>query len=274
MTEDRNPRICERCRVVAVYETDPPRWVHPLAFQKKFSLSVCDHPVPGRDARPGELRYGRGRTYLNDKFTLFDKIPELAQQPDTPLIVGVDASYKMITEPGRQFRKPISWAFLTTAGTYGLGTTTRSGRVIGGERSTQGELRAIWWALLSIPKSHPLTVITDSLDAVELMDAWRAGEEAMPRGYTTERESGRQATLVQLAHLVYEAGDRITTQWVRGHTGQPMNEGADRLAKLARAWATGRRDRAEVAEQARAMVLTALLHQAEQGETHGLAAGH
>lgn len=254
---DNEPKVCERCRVIAVCEPDSGRWAHPLQFQEKFSLSVCDGPIPGRPAKTSEIRYGRGRNYLSDKYTLTGSIPELEQDPTTPLTVGVDGSYKLITGAGR-IRKPMSWAYLTTDGRYGLGTSTVPGKIVGYQRPTQAELRAIWWALVHTPRSHPVRIVTDSLDAVELMAAWRDGEMLMPEGYTTERSSGREATLVQLAKLVHEDGDRITVEKVRSHTGHPLNEGADALAKMARALAVGRLTKDVVAGDARRAVLGAL----------------
>ena len=254
-------RLCDVCRVVTVYEQDPARWVHPLQFREKFSDHVCDEPVPGRVAQRAEAEWGRGKTFSRDRLSVFASIPELGQEPDTPLTIAVDGSYKLITGEGL-VRKPMSWAFLTTAGHYGFGTTTIPGRIVGPDRALQGELRAIWWALVHTPASHPITLVTDSLDAAELMADWRAGVERMPRGYTLDRSSGREATLLQLARKVRQAGDRVTVQWVRGHSGHPLNEGADALAKMARAWATGRLTRQQASADARRAVLAALTRHA------------
>ena len=260
MNNDVELRICETCRVITVQEQG--LWVHPSALREKFSDHVCDLPQPGRLAKASEIRWGRGRTHSSDKRSFFGSIPELQQDPETPLTIGVDGAYKLVTDDGVA-RKPISWGFLTTSGVYGIGTTTMPGSIAGPDRALQGELRAIWWALLRTPETHPVTIVTDSAIADWLMECWRHGRMRMPPGYQTERESGREATLVQLAHLIHRAGDRIQVEWVRGHTGQPMNEGADLLAKTARAWAVRHLTKEQAQDRARNIVLSSLMQQAE-----------
>jgi ribonuclease HI len=259
-------RVCETCRVLVVPVAG--RWVHPEDLREKFRNVICAAPVPGRSARAPEIRFGRGRNVARDKDAIHDGIHELHQPPGTPVTVGVDGSYKLTideVEESVRVLKPMSWGYLTTSGLYGLGTATIAGNIVGGDRALQGELRAIWNALGHIDDSHPVTLITDSMDAIELMAQWRDGYlNQMPRGYTTERISGRPATLVQLAAKVHEAGDRIEARWVRGHTGHPLNEGADALAKLARAWTTKRIRRAQAAADARQVALAALLRHAAE----------
>lgn len=255
ITED--VRLCDTCRVVIVIDPDCGRWVHPLQFREKFSDHVCDDPRPGRPAQSAEAEWGRGRSFVRDRLSVFASIPELEQDPNTPLSVGVDGSYKLVTGTGL-VRKPMSWAYLTTGGRYGFGTSTIPGRIVGGDRALQGELRAIWWAIIKTPITHPLMMVTDSMDAVELVADWKAGGEQMPRGYTLDRSSGREATLIQLAHKIRDAGDRIQIEWVKGHSGHPLNEGADALAKMARAWATGRLTKEQVQVDARRAVLGSL----------------
>jgi ribonuclease HI len=259
-------RVCNTCRVLVVLDADG-QWVHPPELREKFSLSVCDLPRPGREARGHDLRYGRGRAPRN-KLALHAAIEGLDQPPGTPLTVATDASYKAeITEAGG-VRKPFSWGYLTTSGLYGLGTTVIPGTVVGGDRALQGELRAMYMALtqpvlvdgqrLLLVDAYPIIVLTDSLDAVQYTDAWQAGEEAMPPGYTTDRPTEQPATLIRLARLIYEAGDRVQVRWVRGHSGHPLNEAADALAKLARAWASKLITPEWAAANARAVALAAL----------------
>lgn len=255
ITED--VRLCDICRVVVVQDPESGRWDHPLQFRDKFSNSVCDNPTPGRPAQRAEAEWGRGRSFVRDRLSVFARIPELEQDPETPLTVGVDGSYKLITGSGL-VRKPMSWAYLTTGGGYGFGTSTIPGRIVGSDRALQGELRAIWWAIIKTPPTHPLRIVTDSMDAVELVNDWRGGGEQMPYGYTLERSSGREATLLQLAHKIRDGADRIQVEWVKGHSGHPLNEGADALAKMARAWATGRLTKEQVQADARRAVIGSL----------------
>lgn len=254
ISEHNDMRICAVCRVVVVLDNG--QWVHPEQFRLKFSDSVCDNPQAGRTAKSHETRFGRGRSSTRDRYSMHGAIPELAQPAGVPITIGVDGSYKLVTTG--VVRKPMSWAFVTTSGVYGLGTATIPGNIVGGDRALQGELRAIWWALHRAGADHPVDLITDSMDAIELLRDWRSGLYRMPRGYTLERASGRQATLLQLAQLVHQRGDEVTVTWVRSHTGHPLNEGADALARMARAWATGRLTRDTVAADARRTVLAAL----------------
>jgi ribonuclease HI len=262
-------RICETCRVLVVYDPDLGAWVHPAELRAKFSRDCCDDPVPGSPARGHALRYGRGRGESSrEPSHIHDAIPELAVPPGTPITAGTDGAYKLVT--GERVRKAMGWGYLTTSGVYGLGTTVRRGAVIGGERdrATQAELRAIFYLLTRridtpagparLVDTHPIEVITDSLDAVEAIDTWQAGEEWMPRGYTLERPEGQTATLVRLAHLAYDVQDRLVVRWVRGHEGVPLNEGADALAKVARLWASGAITRRQAAETGFREAVTAL----------------
>lgn len=257
MDESNEARICERCRVVTVRDLRTRSWVHPFDLALKFSDHVCQEPIPGRPARGREARWGRGDSYRSDRYRLLGEIPELALPPDTPLIVAVDGSYKLVASE-RSVRKPISWSYFTTSGMYGIGTSTIPGSIIGGNRPLQGELRAVWAALLRIPSTHPVELLIDSYKAVALIRDWKLGYYRMPPGYTLERKSGRDATLVQLARLIRERSDMITVTHVQGHTGHPLNEGADALAKIARAWATVRLSPAEAEQSARRIVLGAL----------------
>ncbi|MFZ2242573.1 MAG: hypothetical protein WAV90_23995 [Gordonia amarae] len=65
------------------------------------------------------------------------------------------------------------------------------------------------------------------------MNRWKSGDNALPRGYTTERAVGI-AGLVEAQRRVRKHRNRIDIQWIRGHDGHLLNEGADALAKLAR----------------------------------------
>lgn len=259
-------RVCANCRVlVQPLNTVGPflSWEHVPEFAEKFSRSVCPSPAPGRLPSGSEARFGlaRVKTPGGDKLSLKDSIGGLEQPAGTPITVAVDGSYKLTVAD--KVSKPMSWAYLSTNGLYGLGTAIVPGSVVGDQRALQAELRAIAAALQAVGTEHPVTVLTDSRSAIDFMTLWRDGHDVMPGGYNTARAGGRESTLGRLARRAQEGGDQITMLWVRGHTGHPLNEGADALAKMARAWSVGRLERETVAVDARTAVIAALTRHAQ-----------
>lgn len=90
---------------------------------------------------------------------------------------------------------------------------------------------------------HDVTFLSDCQPAVDLVRAWLAGELRPVPGYTGTR-------LVRFAHRLAVRDQPLRVEWVRGHAGHPLNEGADALARLAsRALADGL-DRDEVYRRA------------------------
>lgn len=269
-------RVCVNCRVlvqpVDSGSSDEPfaYWDHVPEFAAKFDRTVCTDPAPGREPSGSEARFGLARIKSSggDRLTLRDAIPELASPAGAPVTIGVDGSYKLFIGDSRVI-KPMSWGYLTTTGMYGLGTSIVPGNVVGGrplddgsgrdpERALQAELRAIANALRAVGPEHPVTILTDSRSAVDFMLLWRDGHDVMPGGYNTARAGGRESTLARLARRAYESGEQVAVRWVPGHSGHPLNEGADALARMARAWATGRLEKETVAADARRAVLVAL----------------
>jgi ribonuclease HI len=269
-------RVCANCRVLVQPVGTSPLlvWEHVPEFAGKFSRAVCTDPAPGRTPSGSEAKFGlaRVKTAGGDKLVIKGEIPELAQPADTPVTVAVDGSYKLHVG-GDRIRKPMSWSYVTTTGLYGLGTSMVPGNIVGGrpledgsgrdpERALQAELRAAANALRVIPQEQPVTLLSDSRDALDLMTLWSQGYEVMPGGYNAERAGGRESTLGRLARRMQEQSDRITLRWVAGHSGHPLHEGADALAKMARAWAVGRLDKDTVAADARRTVLASLTRHA------------
>lgn len=273
-------RVCANCRVLVQPVGAGPLnspflvWEHVPEFAAKFTRAVCAEPAPGREPSGSEAKFGLARVKSSggDKLTIREAIPELSQSPGAPVTVAVDGSYKLFIGADKVV-KPMSWSYLTTTGLYGLGTAIVPGNVVGGrpledgsgrdpERALQAELRGIANALQVVGPEYSVTVLTDSRTAVDFMLLWRDGHDVMPGGYNTDRAGGRESTLGKLARRVGEYPDRVTVRWVPSHSGHPLNEGADALAKMARAWATGRLEKDVVAVDARRAVLGALTRHA------------
>jgi ribonuclease HI len=100
------------------------------------------------------------------------------------------------------------------------------------------ELRAIGDAVRKL-RYRPLTLVSDSKCAIWMVTQWMNGDDVLPDGYSTERADGKPAGLVTAQRLIYAQRGRITPLWVKGHQGEPLNEGVDALARLARRYAAG-----------------------------------
>lgn len=269
-------RVCANCRVL-VQPADAegaPTWEHVPQFAVKFTRAVCAAPAPGREPSGSEARFGlaRVKTAGGDKLVIKDAVTDLFDGEQIPLTIAVDGSYKLHVDEYKVV-KPMSWAYLTTSGVYGLGTSIVPGRVVGGrplgdgsgrdpERALQAELRAIANAMQTVDPQHPVIILTDSRSAMDYVTLWRDGHQVMPGGYNPLRVSGRESTLARLARRAHEGAEQIDIRWVPSHSGHPLNEAADALAKMARAWATGRITRATAAADARRAVLAALARHA------------
>jgi ribonuclease HI len=257
-------RVCANCRVLvqpagsASLDTPSATWEHVPEFAGKFSRSVCAEAAPGREASGSEIRFGlaRVKTPGGDKQVIKGQIEGISSSPGEPIVVAVDGSYKLTV--GERVIKPMSWAYVSTDGKYGLGTSIVPGTVVGEHRALQAELRAMANALHAIGDDNPITIVSDSQDAIGFMTLWRDGYQVWPGGYDPQRAGGRESTLGRLARRAYEQGDQITLEWVPGHTGHPLNEAADALARMARAWTADRLDKDTAAADARTAVLAAL----------------
>ncbi|MFG3711004.1 hypothetical protein [Micromonospora sp. NPDC047730] len=239
-------------------------WEHPEELREKFSQTICNEPGPGRPPKPRELAYGRGRQVSRDKQAIQGQIPGFEIAEDVPIVVGCNGSHKH--NPAGPPWYPISWGYVAENGQYGLGTATQPKAVVG-DRAFGSELRAIFWALEQLPNANPVSVITNSQDAVALIEQWRAAGQTpgwtaenlpMPPGYTTERASGNEAKILRLAKQFAEAPDLLTATWHRA-SEHPLQDAADKLAKIARLWAIREitKEQAEVAaERAARHVLT------------------
>ncbi|MDZ4265508.1 MAG: RNase H family protein [Mycobacterium sp.] len=152
-----------------------------------------------------------------------------APAPAGPVCVATDGSVR---------GKFTGYGWLASTGEYGLQGFRHSTKLIGPKVVLVAELRAIAAAVQTL-RGRDITVLSDSQHAVAMVKRWMAGEDVLPEGYMAYRVSGKTPGLVRAQSMIYEDRDRLTPVWVKGHQGEPLNEGADALARLASRYALG-----------------------------------
>lgn len=146
--------------------------------------------------------------------TLFDQAKRRAQAggtasislPTRVLTVATDAS-------ASRNRRGLGIAFVSEDGRHGQTYVSSSANI------HHGELRAVELALSSLPGR--LRILTDSQATI----SWVSDPSSAP-SHALQRLAGRVASTVN------KRGCQL--EWVRGHSGHPLNETADRLAMAAR----------------------------------------
>ncbi len=146
-----------------------------------------------------------------------------------PVCVATDGSVR---------GKITGYGWLASSGEYGMQGFRHSTKLIGPQVVLVAELRAIGAAVQRL-RGRDITVLSDSRPAIGMVKRWMDGEDALPEGYLAYRESGKTPGLVRARQMIFEDRARITPLWVKGHRGEPLNEGADALARLASRYALG-----------------------------------
>lgn len=119
---------------------------------------------------------------------------------------------------------PGGWAWYNLDGTWAAGSP--------GGRTTNNamELTAIADALESHPGCH-MVIVADSRYAIDCCSKWIHGWRR--RGWKTSSGGDvKNRDLIERIHSAM-AGRQVVFEWVRGHSGHPGNETADKLARQA-----------------------------------------
>ncbi len=163
-----------------------------------------------------------------------------AQPVPLPSPRAVDGGPVTVATDGSVRQQHAGFGWLTSSGDYGLAGYRSSSKRVGTEPVLVAELRAIGAAVSALPRHH-LTVLSDSQHAIAMVNGWKRGQPAMPAEYPAEQPA-REHCLYAARRRIYAERDRIEIRWVPGHSGVPLNEGADALARLGSRYRRGDAD--------------------------------
>lgn len=166
------------------------------------------------DVYRGEL-YDRALDDIECLLAPFSPAPP--SNPPRPFTIATDGSYR---------RGVGSWAWLAEDEQF-------AARAVRCAHALDVELIAIHQALMAYGnKPRELAIVSDSVAALSYLDPDSYGpSDAWDTRPTTRR--AHQAVL-SVRRIVEQRMLRVRFVWVRGHSGHPLNEGADRLAAVAR----------------------------------------
>lgn len=156
--------------------------------------------------------------------------PEPAQELDMLAVVNASGKLTAYTDgssrgnPGKS-----GWGVVILDGGE---VKFAGGGYIGDNATNQvAELTAAIEGLSRVPEGMQVELVSDSQYTLKGLTEWRAGWER--KGMRTA--SGEPVKNLELWKRLYALADKrkVTTRWVKGHNGDPMNERADQLANKA-----------------------------------------
>ena len=102
---------------------------------------------------------------------------------------------------------------------------------IGAGTNQIAELTAALEGLALVPEGQKVELVSDSQYVLKGLTEWRAGWER--KGWKNSK--GEPVANLALWKKLYAIADRrkVSTRWVKGHSGEPYNEQADGLATAA-----------------------------------------
>jgi ribonuclease HI len=176
---------------------------------------ICSGPVqPGDEIAKADQGWAHDRCAATGSEA--PKTRDRREMPAAPGALEVWTDGACSGNPG-----PGGWAWATRDGRRGSG-----GAVV--TTNQRMEIQAALEAVRALP--GPLTVVSDSTYVVNCFrDGWWRGW--LERGWTTSARKpvANRDLWEPLVALVNERGD-VTFRWVKGHSGDEMNDLVDRLA--------------------------------------------
>lgn len=151
-------------------------------------------------------------TYLNVMAYAHESIGKEPTHSPAVIYAATDGSYHRRYGGG-------AFGWVTDTGRYWYGTA----RV---NSALEAELYAILNLITATRTGSTLHIVLDSKDAIE----------AVATGAVTRHQRTLPNTTLALLHHISQHRDRVELDltWVKGHNGHPLNDAADRLARLAR----------------------------------------
>ena len=137
-----------------------------------------------------------------------------------PIQAATDGSFSRHAQQG-------GWGWITSGGDFGFGRVTC-------REPVHAELCALRALLTAIPAAQPVTVHCDSRAAIRLVHDLRPLRGEGPWRDPSARTGHARVALHGIRDLLAQRPGPVQLRWVRGHSGHPLNEGADRLALHAR----------------------------------------
>lgn len=151
----------------------------------------------------------------------------MRQAPPTPVVsLPVDRDPITVAADGSVRGKHAGFAWLSCTGHYGVAGYRSSLNTVGRQPVLVSELLAIGDAVCELTRRR-LSIVSDSQDAVAMVAHWTRGDTAMPVEYPAD------GPLHVARRQIHVDRERIAVRWAPGHRGEPLNEGADALARLA-----------------------------------------
>lgn len=134
-----------------------------------------------------------------------------------PVVVATDGS--CLTNPG-----PGGWAWASEDGNQGSGGH-------GGTTNNLMELRAVYEVLGAYPSEVPLLIQADSMYVINIFTRWLHGWQAKGWQTTSKKPVSNREAIELIAERL--AGRQVSWEHVKGHSGHPLNELVDSLARAA-----------------------------------------
>jgi ribonuclease HI len=154
------------------------------------------------------------------------RTPAPAPAPATPprrLTIATDGSRGYGPQSSKSVRT--SWAWITDTGEHGTGITGKHAKT----GILYAEIVAVSEAINATPPTQPLLLLIDNKEACRILSAINRDGAIPPLSAEAAKAHGPLVKILQRMTM-----QDIEVRWVRGHSGHPLNDAADRLAVLTR----------------------------------------